>query len=151
MVKRNGGLGQPGPRTYEEKGWQAEIRKPFRLAIGLGILLNLGWLLLVAYWWADDNPLFQYHLDHPKQSVKVFVVEWLVIGILLFAKWTETFWDDDYTTLVGDHPLLGILPMRPLTRLILFFRWWNNRKADKPPATNPTINVTVKDNERNPR
>lgn len=127
-MTNRGGFGQPGPRTYEQKGWQAEILKPLYLAFGFGILLNLLWCAITALKWLDSDHIWMAkYVEAPGVWFKVIVIEWIIAGVYLFLKWTETFWDDDYTTLTGQHPMLGILPMRPVVRAFLFF-WWIRQK-----------------------
>lgn len=134
-MRRSGGFGQgPRPITREEKSWQAEILKPLILSFGFGILLNLGWLGYTALQLLDDPYsawVYQYK-DNMGAWWKIIVIQWMVALGYLFMKWTETFWDDDYTTLVGDHPMLGILPMRPIMRLFLFVAWLRGLKKERP-------------------
>lgn len=145
-MRRNGGsLGQPGPRTFEQKGWQAEILKPLYLAFGFGILLNLFWGAYYALQWLDD-PHSQWihgYRDNPGAWWKVIVIQWMVALGYLFLKWTETFWDDDYTTLVGDHPMLGILPMRPLFRVFLFASWLWGLWVKKPEKEKSSVEAEL--------
>lgn len=134
MTNHVGGLGQPGPRTYEQKGWQAEILKPLYVSLILGIVLNLFWCAVTGAVWLRD-PSGQFitkYRDNPRDWFFILVCQWIFVGAMLFGKLTETFWDDDFTTLVGDHPMLGILPMRPLTRLF-FFVWWLRQKRESKP------------------
>jgi hypothetical protein len=146
-MRRNGGIGSgPRPITHEQKGWKAEILKPLYLALGFGALLNLFWCAFYALQWLDDphSEWIRGYKDDPGAWLKVIVIQWMVALGYLFLKWTETFWDDDYTTLVGQHPMLGILPMRPLFRVFLFASWLRGLWADRPKKENVDIEFKAK-------
>lgn len=118
--------GQRGPRSTERKSWQAELKKPLWASLVMALLWPVLWGLISLGLSLYDryNPWIVYFGDHWNHWWLVVVIGWTWIGFMLLAKVTETFWDDDFTTLLAKHPWVGILPMRPVWRIILAIWIW---------------------------
>jgi hypothetical protein len=114
-----------GPSTSERKNWRGEIAEALVLTALIYLAMCALWgALLWLVWWTEPSAgLVQWFKREPRQwwAVMIGFIFPCLFGFITWAR--QELLDTDWTSLHGRHELSGIVPMTPIVRVMMLWRW----------------------------